>query len=149
MIRTVKIGEVQTEMIGDISTADVMNIFLRVGWGAETTSRIAFKPAEDLNAGDGIMVTIEKVYEEPEPEPVEEAAAGEVAEAPEAEVGEEALADETAEALTAREKKEASVDEAAETSTSEAEGGEKGTASEAAEENPAVEDGEEGTAEKI
>jgi len=129
MIKTVKIGEVQTEMIGDISTADTMNVYLRIGWGAETTSRMAFKPAEDLNTGDGIMVTIEKVYEEPEPEPepAEEAAAGEVTEAPEAEGGEEAPAGETAEALTAEEKKEAPVDEVLET-TSEAESGEEGTA---------------------
>ena len=97
MIKTVKIGEIQTEMIGDISTVDVMNVLLRVGWGAETTSRIAFKPAEDLNTGDGIRITIEKVYEEPEPEEGKETATGEVVEAPEEEGVGEVLVDEVAE----------------------------------------------------
>lgn len=111
MVKTVKIGEIQTEMIGDINTTDVMNVFLRVGWGAETTSRIAFKPAEDLNTGDGIRVTIEKVYEEPEPEEEKETATGEAVDAPEAEGG-----------------GEVPVDEVAETPAPEAEGGEKGDA---------------------
>ena len=111
MIKTVKIGEIQTEMIDDISTADVMNVLLRVGWGAETTSRIAFKPAEDLNTGDGIRVTIEKVYEQPEPEEEKETATGEIAEAPEEEGG-----------------GEVPVDEVAETPVPEAEGGEEGDA---------------------
>ena len=81
MIKTVKIGEIKTEMVGDINKTDVMNVFLRIGWGAETTSRIAFKPTEDLKAGDGIQVTIEKMYEEPELNEEKEAATGEVTEA--------------------------------------------------------------------
>ena len=97
MVKTVKIGEIQTEMIGDINTTDVMNVFLRVGWGAETTSRIAFKPAEDLKTGDEIKVIIEKVYKEPEPEAKEEVPAGEVSEPLEGEGGEEAAATETSE----------------------------------------------------
>ena len=98
MIKIVKIGEIQTEMTGDISTTDVMNVLLRVGWGAETTSRIAFKPAEDLNTGDGIRVIIEKVYEEPEPEEEKEAATGELAETTAAEGGEDISVGEAAEA---------------------------------------------------
>jgi hypothetical protein len=136
MIKTVEIGEIETEMIGDISTADVMNVYLRIGWGAETTSRIAFKPAEDLNTGDGIRVTIEKVYVEPDPEPEpeveKEAATDEVAEAPKVEGGEETPAG-----------------EASETSATKAESGEEGGVSETAEAAPEVEGGEEGTAEKL
>ena len=129
MVKTVKIGEIQTEMIGDINTTDVMNIFLRIGWGVETTSRIAFKPAENLNTGDGIRVTIEKVYEEPEPEPepAEEATTGEVTETSEVEGGEGAPAGETADSLEAEGSGEGTAGEAAE-ATSEAEGGEESTA---------------------
>lgn len=76
MEKTVKIGEIETEMTGDISTSDILNVFLRIGWGAETTTKMEFNPAEDLNTGDGIRVIIEKVYQEPEPEP--EVAAAEV-----------------------------------------------------------------------
>lgn len=132
MIKTEKLGEVKTEMIGDVSTTDVMNVFLRIGWGAQTTSRMDFNPAEDLKAGDGVIVIIEKVYEEPEPE---------------TEPAEEAPADETAEALKAEEEKEAPVDETAETSTPETEGGKEDIAEES---KPLkAEGGEEDTAEKI
>ena len=91
MEKLIKIGEVEVEMIEDISTSDTLNVLLRVGWGASTTSQIVIKPEADLKAGDGVKVIIEKIYEEPEsePEPVpettEEAAVGETAEAPKAE----------------------------------------------------------------
>ena len=143
MVKTVKIGEIQTEMIGDINTTDVMNVFLRIGWGAETTSRIAFKPAEDLKTGDGIRVIIEKEYEEPEPEEEKEATVDEVSEPLGIESKEEAAVSEVdvpletegkeevnaeiPEPSKAEDKKEATVDEIPET-TSEAEGGGEGTA---------------------
>ena len=130
-------------MIGDINTTDVMNVFLRIGWGAETTSRIAFKPTEDLKTGDEIKVIIEKVYEEPEPEAKEEVPAGEVStplgteskeEAAVSEVdvpleteGKEEVSAEISEPSKAEDKKKATVDEVPET-TSEAEGGGEGTA---------------------
>lgn len=125
MVKTVKIGEIQTEMIGDINTTDVMNVFLRVGWGAETTSRIAFKPAEDLKTGDEIKVIIEKVYKEPEPEAKEEVSAGEVSESSKAEGGEETAATETSEPLEAESGEEAAATETSE--PSKAEGGEEDT----------------------
>ena len=117
MIKMVQIGEVETEMIGDIGIADVMNVYLRIGWGAETTSRIAFKPAEDLNTGDVVKITIEKIYEEPEPEPEPE---------PQPEAEEEAATCEEEE-------------------TPKAECREEGNAGEATEEPPKVESGEEDT----
>ncbi|MFC1875359.1 hypothetical protein ACFLY3_04355 [Chloroflexota bacterium] len=125
MVKTVKIGEIQTEMIGDINTTDVMNVFLRIGWGAETTSRIAFKPAEDLKTGDEIKVIIEKVYEEPEPEAKEEVPATETSEPSKAEGGEEAAATETSEPSKAEDGEEAAATETSE--PSKAEGGEEDT----------------------
>lgn len=90
MEKLIKIGEVEVEVIEDISTTDTLNVLLRIGWGAETTSQIDIKPEADLKAGDGVKIIIEKIYEEPEPEPepvpeaTEEAAAGETTEAPKA-----------------------------------------------------------------
>jgi hypothetical protein len=69
MIRLEKIGEIETEVVGDITTADTLNVLLRIGWGAETTTSMTINPAEDLHAGDGVRVIIEKIIEEPDPEP--------------------------------------------------------------------------------
>ena len=69
MIRLEKIGEIETEMIGDIATTDTMNVLLRIGWGAETTTTMTINPAEDLHTGDGVRVIIERIIEEPDPEP--------------------------------------------------------------------------------
>lgn len=102
MEKTIKIGEIETEMIGDIGVDDILNVFLRIGWGAETTTRIEFKPAEALKAGDGVKIVIEKVYQEPESEPAE--AAGEAKAEGEVPAAEAAPAGET-EAAGSEEKK--------------------------------------------
>jgi len=85
VIETIKVGEVETKVVEEVKTTDDLKVLIRIGWGAETSSTLAFKPAEALKVGDGLRVTIEKLYEvtEPEPEPEEvtaEAAAGEAAE---------------------------------------------------------------------
>jgi len=111
MIRLEKIGEIETEMTGDITTNDTMNVLLRIGWGAETTTGMTIKPAEDLHTGDGVRVIIEKIIEEPDPEPEPrpeaEAAAGEAAETPEAAAGTEAAIAENAAAADTDAKTEA------------------------------------------
>jgi hypothetical protein len=90
MIKTEKLGEIQTKMIDEVKKTDELKVALLFGWGAEITGKLAFNPSEDLKVGDGIKVIVERVYEEPEPEPAEEAAIGEAAESPAVEGGEEA-----------------------------------------------------------
>ena len=57
----IKLGEVQPEMTGDVKKTDDLEVQLRLGWGYETTGKIAFKPSEDLKKGDKVKITIEKV----------------------------------------------------------------------------------------
>ncbi len=100
MIKTVKLGEIQTKIIDEVKKTDELKVLLRIGWGAETTGKLTFNPAEDLKTSDEIKVTIDKVYEEIEIEEEKEATAEEVSEPPKAE-GEEATAKEVSEPLKA------------------------------------------------
>jgi len=58
---TTKLGEVQCEMTADVEKNEELKVLLRIGWGAETTGKISFHPAESLKKGDKVKVTIEKV----------------------------------------------------------------------------------------
>jgi hypothetical protein len=74
MITTKKIGELETRIIENVKTTEDLSVLLRIGWGAETTSRMSFKPASELKTGDTLSVTIEKLIEiKEEPKPVEAA----------------------------------------------------------------------------
>jgi len=99
MKTTVKLGEIQTKIIDDVKKTDELKVLLRIGWGAETTSNLSFKPTEDLKIGDEIKVTIEKVYEDTETEGEEEATAAEVSESLKAEDEEAVTAAEVSEPL--------------------------------------------------
>jgi hypothetical protein len=72
-----KLAEVELKMLGEVKTTEELKILLRWGWGAETTNKMAIKPSEELKAGDGIKVTIEKITIVPDPieEPVAETTA--------------------------------------------------------------------------
>ncbi len=67
----VKLGEVQVNITNDVKTTEDLKVLLRWGWGAEITGKLAFKPSEELKAGDRVKVLIEKVIDVPDP--VEEA----------------------------------------------------------------------------
>ena len=95
MIKTIKIGEVQTKIIDEVKKTDELKVLLRIGWGAETTSTLKFNPPEDLKIGDKIKVIIEKLYEEIEKE--EEVTTEEASEIPKTEGEEEATAEEASE----------------------------------------------------
>ncbi len=56
----VKIGEVQSEMTGDINKTENLKIRLQVGY-SDKTKEITFKPSEDLKKGDKVKITVEKV----------------------------------------------------------------------------------------
>ena len=121
MIETVKLGEIQTKVIDGVKTTDELKVLLRIGWGAETTSKLAFKPAEDLKVGDGLRVTIEKIYEVKEPEP-EEVAAEEAPEPLKAEAEEEAKIGGVSEPVKMESEDKVATDEASEPLKTEAEG---------------------------
>ena len=91
MIKTIKLGEVQTKVIEGVKSTDELKVLLRYGWGAEITGKLAFNPSEDLNIGDEVKVIIEKVYEEKEIEKEKEPVAEELSEQLKAE-GEEGTA---------------------------------------------------------
>lgn len=55
-----KIGEVQSEMTGDVHKTDDFKVSLRVGFG-DRVKEVTFKPSEDLKKGDKIKITVEKV----------------------------------------------------------------------------------------
>ena len=58
----IKIGEAQVRMLTNVSKEGEPKILLRANWkNANKTNEVAFKPAEDLNTGDEIKVTIEKI----------------------------------------------------------------------------------------
>ncbi len=66
-----RIGETKVKVIDGVKSTEDLNVLLRIGWGAETTNRMSFKPADDLGVGDELSVTLEKlvkVVEEPKPE---------------------------------------------------------------------------------
>lgn len=56
----VKIGEVQSEMVADVKKTDDLKVLLRVSW-SDKLKEVTFKPAQDLNKGDKVKITIEKV----------------------------------------------------------------------------------------
>jgi hypothetical protein len=56
-----KLGEVQAEMTDDVTKTDDLKVLLGIGWGAESTQVISFKPSEDLKKGDKVKITIEKL----------------------------------------------------------------------------------------
>ena len=67
MIKTIKLGEVQTKVIDTVKSTDELKVLLRYGSGVEITGKLAFNPNEDLKIGDEVKVIIEKVYKEKEP----------------------------------------------------------------------------------
>ena len=92
MIKSVKLGEIQTKIIDEVKKTDELKVLLRIGWGVgETIGKLAFNPSEDLKIGDEIKVIIEKVYEEIEKE--EENTTEEVSEPLKAEGEEEGTAE--------------------------------------------------------
>jgi hypothetical protein len=56
----VKIGEVQSEMVGDVKKTESLKVRLQVSY-SDKTKEITFKPSEDLKRGDKVKITIEKV----------------------------------------------------------------------------------------
>jgi len=58
---TTKIGEIQTEITGDVKKTDDLKAVFRLYWGAETTGKAEIQPSEDLKKGDKVKITIEKI----------------------------------------------------------------------------------------
>ena len=56
----VKIGEVQSEMTGDVKKTEDLKVQMKVTW-SDKLKEITFKPSEDLKRGDKVKITIEKV----------------------------------------------------------------------------------------
>ena len=56
----VKIGEVTSEMTGDVKKTEDMKVKLQVSF-SEKAKEIAFKPSEDLKKGDKVKITVEKI----------------------------------------------------------------------------------------
>ena len=56
----VKIGEVQSEMTGDVKKTENLNVSLKVSY-SDKAKQTTFKPSEDLKKGDKVKITIEKV----------------------------------------------------------------------------------------
>ncbi len=56
----VKIGEVQSEMTGDVNKTENLKVRLQVSY-SDKTKEITFKPSEDLKKGDKVKITVEKV----------------------------------------------------------------------------------------
>jgi hypothetical protein len=56
----VKIGEVQSEMTGDVKKTEDLKVFLKVVY-SDKMKEITFKPSEDLKKGDKVKITVEKV----------------------------------------------------------------------------------------
>lgn len=57
---TVKVGEVQVKMSGDVKKTDNVGIELRVSW-LPKAEFVKFKLSEDLKTGDVVKVTLEKI----------------------------------------------------------------------------------------
>jgi copper(I)-binding protein len=57
---SVKIGEVQTKVSGDIKKTDEVNVDLKVSYSGKIEI-VKFKTSEDLKKGDTVKITIEKV----------------------------------------------------------------------------------------
>ncbi len=57
----VKIGEVQSEMTGDVKKTEQLKVRpLQVGY-SDKTKEITFNPSEDLKKGDKVKITVEKI----------------------------------------------------------------------------------------
>ena len=56
----VKIGEVQSEMTGDVKKTEALNVCLKVSY-SDKVKQITFKPSEDLKKGDKVKITVEKI----------------------------------------------------------------------------------------
>jgi hypothetical protein len=56
----VKIGEVQSEITGDVKKTEDLKVLLKVSY-QDKMKEITFKPSEDLKKGDKVKVTVEKV----------------------------------------------------------------------------------------
>ena len=56
----VKIGEVQSEMTGDVKKTDNLKVRVQVSY-SDKTKEVTFKPSEDLKRGDKVKITVEKV----------------------------------------------------------------------------------------
>ena len=57
---SVKIGEVASEMSGDVKKTDTIKVFLKVSY-SDKMKEITFKPSEDLKKGDKVKITVEKL----------------------------------------------------------------------------------------
>ena len=57
----IKVAEIETEMIADVRKTEDLKTLLRINWGAETTGKAEFKPAENLKKGDKVKIIIEKI----------------------------------------------------------------------------------------
>jgi hypothetical protein len=57
----VKLGEVQSEMTGDVKKTEDLGILLRVAHSGWKAKEVTFKPSEDLEKGDKVKITVEKV----------------------------------------------------------------------------------------
>ena len=56
----VKIGEVQSEMTGDVKKTEKLKVRLQVTY-SDKAKEITFTPSEDLKKGDKVKITVEKV----------------------------------------------------------------------------------------
>jgi hypothetical protein len=56
----VKIGEVQSEMTGDVNKTENLKVRLQAGY-SDKAKEITFKPSEDLKKGDKVKIIVEKV----------------------------------------------------------------------------------------
>jgi len=57
---SVKIGEVQTKVSGDVKKTDEVDVSLRVSYSGKLDT-VKFKLSEDLKKGDIVKIIIEKV----------------------------------------------------------------------------------------
>jgi len=57
---SVKIGEVTSEMSGDVKKTDNMKVSLKVSY-SDKMKEITFMPSEDLKKGDKVKITVEKI----------------------------------------------------------------------------------------
>jgi hypothetical protein len=56
----VKIGEVQSEITGDVKNTENLKVRLQVSY-SDRIKEIMFKPSEDLKKGDKVKITVEKM----------------------------------------------------------------------------------------
>jgi len=60
MAVSVKLGEVQSEIMADVKKTDNLKVLLRVDW-TDKMKEITFKPSQDLKKGDKVRISVEKV----------------------------------------------------------------------------------------